>query len=174
MTIQLAVQEVAALVDCVASAPVVGKWWPKKLGVCKRADKVKVRQCAGSHLSRVNFTMNRSFKVFDLVATPTLPTVSCEFSLDAEVFEIRNDDSMLGLHSLAENATLVDSQERRMRKAIPDLVISSSMRWIASVSVLDLYLEPLMDGDIVLLIDTLEGYARYVIWFSSPEAARLL
>ena len=40
------------------------------------------------------------------------------------------------------------------------LVIPCSVRWIPSVTVLDLYLEPLEDGEIVLIIDASEQYSR--------------
>ena len=55
-------EAVEAIVDCVASVPVVGKRLPKKLGVWKRARKVHDRQSDGSHLSGGNFIVNTSFK----------------------------------------------------------------------------------------------------------------
>ena len=64
----------------------------QNLGVWKSAQKVNVRQGNGSHLSGGNFIVNTSFKVFDLVASPTSPTVLCKFSSDAEVLDIGNTD----------------------------------------------------------------------------------
>ena len=85
-----------AIVDCAASAPVVGKRLAKKLGVWKRARKVNVRQGDGSHLSVGNFIVNTSLKVFVLVSS-TSPTVLGKFSLDAEVLDIGNKDCILAL-----------------------------------------------------------------------------
>ena len=94
--IQLAGEEVEAIVDCAASAPGVGKRLAKKLGVWKRARKVNVRQGDGSHLSGGNFIVNTSLKVFVLVSS-TSPTVLGKFSLDAEVLDIGNKDCILAL-----------------------------------------------------------------------------
>ena len=171
--IQLAGEEVEAIVDCTASAPVVGKRLAKKLGVWKRARKVNVRQGDGSHLSGGNFIVNTSFKVFDLVSSTTSPTVLGKFSLDGEVLDIGNKDCILSLSWLTENGFLVDTQERCLRNAISGLVIPGSVRWIPSVTVLDLNLEPLEDDAIVLIIDASEQYSRYGTWFSSQQAARL-
>ena len=95
--------------DCAASAPVVGQRLAKKLGVWKAARKVNVRQGDRSHLSGGNFIVNISFKVFDLVSSPTSPTVLGKFSLDAEVLDIGNKDCILGLSWLTENDFLVDT-----------------------------------------------------------------
>ena len=83
--------------DCAASAPVVGKWLAKELGVLKRAREVNVRHGDGSHLSAGHFIVNTSFKVLDLVSSPTFPTVLGKFPLNAEVLDIRNKDCILGL-----------------------------------------------------------------------------
>ena len=131
----------------------VGKRLAKKLGVWKRAQKVNVRQGDISHLSGGNFIVNTSFKVFDLVASPTSPTVLGKFSLDAELLYIGNKDGILGLSWLTENACLVDTQEQCLRNAISGLVIPCSLRWMPSLSVLALNLEPLEDGEIMLIID---------------------
>ena len=74
---------------------------------------------------------------------------------------------------MTENGFLVDTQERCLRNAISGLVIPCSVRWIASVTVLDLDLEALEDGEIVLIIDASERYSRYATCFSSQQAARL-
>ena len=116
--------------DCAAGAPVVGKRFAKKLGVWKRARKVNVRQGDGSHLSGGNFIVNTWFKVFDFISSPTSATVLPKFSLDAEVLDIANKDSMLGLSWLTENGLLADTLERCLRNAISGLVIPSSVRLI--------------------------------------------
>ena len=77
--IQLAAEAVAAIVDCAASAPVVGKRLAKKLGVWTRALKVNVRQGDGSHLSGGNFIVNTWFKVFDFITSPPSTTASRKF-----------------------------------------------------------------------------------------------
>ena len=140
---------VEPIVDCAASAPVVGKRLAKKLGVWKSARKIKVRQGDGSHLSGGNLIVNTSFKVFDLVSPITSPTVLCKFSLDAEVLDIGNKDCILGLSWLTENGFLVDIQQRCLRNSISGLVVPCSVGWITSVTVLDLDLKPLEDGEIV-------------------------
>ena len=77
--IQLAREEVAEIVDGAASAPVVGKWLAKRLGVWKRARRVNVWQGDGSYLSGGNFIVHTTFKVFDLVSGPASPTVLGKF-----------------------------------------------------------------------------------------------
>ena len=171
--IQLTGEEVEAIVDCAASAPVVGKRLAKKLGVWQRAWKVNVRQGDGSHLSRVNFIVNISFKVYDLVCSTTSPTVLGNFSLDAKVLNIGNEDCIFCLSWLPENSFLVDTQERCLWNAISGLVIPCSVRWIPSVTVSDLDLEPLEDGEIVLIIDASKRYSHYATCFSSQQAPRL-
>jgi len=57
-------EEVDAIVDCTASAPMVGERLVKKMGVWKRAKKVNVNQGDGSNLSGENFVINISFQVF--------------------------------------------------------------------------------------------------------------
>ena len=81
---------------------------------------------------------------------------------------------MLGLSWLTKNGILVDTQERCLRNAISGLVIPCSVRWIPSVIVFDLDLQPLEDGEIVLSIDASERYFRYATCFASQQAARLL
>ena len=54
---------------------------------------------------------------------------------------------------------------------LPVFFIVCSVRWIPSVTVLDLDLMPLEDGEIVLLIEATERYPHYATCFSSEEAA---
>ena len=121
--------------DRAASALVVGKRLAKKLVVWQRARKVNVSQGAGSHLSVGNFIVHTSFKVFDLVSSPTSSTVLGKFSLDAEGLDIGNEDSILGFSWLTANGFLVDTQECCLRNAMSGLVIPCSIRWIPSVTV---------------------------------------
>ena len=133
--IQLAAEEVEAIVEYTASAPVVGKRLAKKLGVWKSARKVDVVQGNGSRLSGGNFIVNTSFKRFDLVSSTTSSPVFGKFSLDAEVLHIGNQDCIWGLSCFTENSFLVDTQERCSRNAISGLLIPWSVRWIPSVTV---------------------------------------
>ena len=105
-------EEVEAIVDCAASATVVGKRSAKKLAVWKRARKVNVRQGDGSHLSGGNFIVNTSFKVVNLVLPATAPTVLYKILLHAEVLDIGNKDCISCLSWLTENSFLVDTQHR--------------------------------------------------------------
>ena len=57
-------EEAEAVVDTRASASVVGKRLAHKLGIWKRARKVKVSQGDGSSL-RGDFVVNTSFKIID-------------------------------------------------------------------------------------------------------------
>ena len=86
----LAREEIEAVVDTGASASVVGKRLARKLGIWKRARKVKVRQGDESHLGG-NFVVNTTFKVMDS------SSVLDKFMMDAEVLDIGNRDMILGL-----------------------------------------------------------------------------
>ena len=92
----LAGEEVEALVDTGASASVVEKRLAGKLGIWKRARKVKVVQVDGSFLGG-NFVVNTTFKVMDL------SSVLGKFGMDAEVLDIGNRDVILGLYWWMEN-----------------------------------------------------------------------
>ena len=98
----LAGEEVEAVVDTGASASVVGKRLAQKLGMWKRARKVKVRQGDGSFLGG-NFVVHTRFKVMDV------SSVLGKFTMDAEVLDIGNRDVILGLSWLTENGFSVDT-----------------------------------------------------------------
>ena len=87
--VYLAGEEVKAVVDTGASASVVGKRLARKLGIWKRAKKVKVRQGDGSSLVG-NFVVNATFKVMDS------SSILGKFAMDAEVLDIGNRDVILG------------------------------------------------------------------------------
>ena len=124
-------------------------------------------------MSGGNFIVNTWFKVFVRVSFTTSPTVLGKFSLDAKVLNIGNKDCILDLSWLTENDLLVDTQERCFRNAISGLVIPCSVRWIPSVKVLDLNLEPLEDGELMLIMDASEPFSRYSTCPSCRQAARL-
>ena len=154
----------------VASAPVVGKWLAKKLGVWNRARMVNIGQGHDSYLSERNFIVNTWFHVFDLVSSAI---VLRKFSFDAEVFDIGDEDCMLHMSCFTENSFLVDMQERCIRNPISGLIVSCSVRWIHSVPVMNLYVEPLEDVEIAWIMDASEWYNRYTRCVSWQPAARL-
>ena len=84
----LAGEEVEAVVDTGASASAAGKHLAHKLGIWKRARKVKVRQGDGSSLEG-NFVRNTTFKVMDLSSSLG------KITIDAEVMDIGNRDVIL-------------------------------------------------------------------------------
>ena len=98
--------------DTGASASVVRKRLARKLGIWKRARKVKVRQGDGSFLGG-NFVVNTTFKVMDS------SLVLGKFAMDAEVLDIGNRDVILGLSWLTENGFSVDTQDRCLRNVNP-------------------------------------------------------
>jgi len=74
---------------------------------------------------------------------------------------------------LEEHGFWVDTQARCLRQDISGLVIPCSIRWIPSISILDLNLEPLEDDEILLIIDAGERYSCYAQCFSTEQGARL-
>ena len=93
---------VEAVVDSGASAPVIGKRLACKLGVWKRARKVRVKQGDGSGLEG-RYVANTSIKVIDAGSQ------SVKFGLDAEVLDIGDRDCILGLSWLLENVCSMDT-----------------------------------------------------------------
>ena len=83
-------ESVVGIVDCAASATVVGTRLAQKLGVWKRTQKVNVRHGDESHLSVGNFIVNTSLKVYYFLTSPTSATVLSKFSLYAELLYIGN------------------------------------------------------------------------------------
>ena len=97
----------------------------------------------------------------------------CKLLFYADVLDIGNQDCICGLSCLTENGFLIDTTERCLRYTISGVVIACSVRWIALVSVLDLYLERLEAGHIVLIIEASERSSRYATWCASQQATRL-
>ena len=162
--LHLAGEEVEAVVDTGASASVVGKRLARKLGIWKRARKVKVRQGDGSSLGR-NFVVNTMFKIMNL------SSVLGKFAMDAEVLDIGNRDVILGLTWLTENGFSVDTQDKCLRNVNTGQVIPWSVRWIPKVLIIEE--ELLEDGKILLIIDASEQYSHYAKCFSAEQAAKL-
>ena len=103
MTVELplAGENVESLIDTRESASVVGKRLAHKLGIWKRARKVKVKQRDGS-LLRGNIVVNTMFQVMD--SSLGLG----KFAMDTEVLDIGNRVVILGLSWLTENGFSVD------------------------------------------------------------------
>ena len=140
-------EKLEAIVDTGASASVVGKHLARKLGIWKRARKVKVRQGDRSSLGG-NFVVNTTFKVMDL------SSVVGKFAMNGEVLDIGNRDIILGLSWLTENGFSVDTQDKCLRNVNTGQVISCSVRWIPEVLIMEE--ELLEDGEILLIIDASE------------------
>jgi len=87
----IAGEEVDAVVDTGASAPVIGERIAKILGCWKRARKVKVRQGDGLTLAGGKYVVNTMFKGF------SEGSLLGRFTLDAEVLDIGKRDVILGL-----------------------------------------------------------------------------
>jgi len=96
-----------------------------------------------------------------------------KFSLDTEVLDIRNKDVILDLSWLTENGFGIDTQDRCQRNTSLGLFLPCSIRWIPSVTVLDMESEPLKDGGVLQIIEASEHYLHYAQYFSIPQAARL-
>jgi len=146
----IAGEEVEAIVDCAASATVVGERLAKKMCVWKRARKVNVKQGNGTNRSGGNFVVNTMIQILqDKVFIS-------KFSLDTEVLDIGNKDLILSLSWLVENGFMVDTEGRCLRNVNTGIVIKCSVRWIPSVTSLDLDLEPIVDSEVLLIIDVRE------------------
>jgi len=79
--------------------------------------------------------VNTIFKVF------SEESLLDRFTLDAEVLDIGKQDIILGLSLYQKHAFWVDTQGRCLRKDLLGLVIPDSIRYIHSITVLDLDLE---------------------------------
>ena len=133
-----------AVVDTGASAPVIGRRLAVKLGVWKRARKVKMKQGDGSSLVG-KYIVNTSFEVYDSSSGLV------KFAMDAEVLDIGNREIILGLSWLTENGFSVDTQDRCLRNIYTGQVIACSVRWIPQD--LTIEEETLEDVKISLMID---------------------
>ena len=54
------------------------------------------------------------------------------------------------------------------------LVIPCSVRWIPSVTLIDIDVKPIVDDDVLLILDVREGYNHYTQVCSAEQAAHLL
>ena len=160
----LAGDEVEAVVDTGAGGSVVGKHLARKLGMWKGARKVRVRQGDGNHFGG-NFVANATFQVMDSYS------VLGEFAMDTEGLDIGNRDVILRFFWLTENGFSVDIQNRYVRNVNSGQVIPCSVRCIPEVLIMEE--EAVVDGEILLIINTSEQYACYTLYFSAKQAARL-
>jgi len=138
------------VIDSAVSALVVGKRLAIKMGIWKRARKVNVKQGDRTTLSGGNYVVNSSFRVY------FEGSLLGKFSLDAEVLDIGKKDVILDLSWLVENGLMVDTQERCLRNVKTGLVVPCSVRWIPLVTLIDIDVEPMLDGDVLLILDVCE------------------
>ena len=155
------------MIDNVTSTPVVGKRLAIKIDIWKRARKVNVKQGDGSTLSGGNYVVNSLFRVY------SKGSLLGKFSLDAEVLDLGKKDVILGLSWLVENRLMVDTQQRCLSNIETGLVIPRSVRWILSVTLINIDIEPMVDGDILLILNVRERYNRYAQVYSAEQAAHL-
>lgn len=143
----------------------VGKHLAPKLGIWKKAIKVKIRQGDGSSL-KGNFIVHTLFKAMDS------SLVLCKFEIDTEVWDVGNRNVILGLCWLTETGFAVDIQDRCLRNGNTSKVICYSVRWIHKVLIVEQ--ELVEDGKILLKIDASKRYSCCGQCFSIEQAARLL
>ena len=62
----------------------------------------------------------------------------------------------MGLSWLVENGFSIDVEARCLRNVSTGLVVPCSVRYIPTVTVIDLEEEPLEDGEMLLIIDATE------------------
>ena len=93
LTVQILIagEEVEAIVESSASAPVIESRIAKKLSVLKRARKVKVRQGDESYVSR------RKYGVNTLISVSSCGDFVGKFPLDVEVLDIGKRAIVLSL-----------------------------------------------------------------------------
>ena len=96
-----------------------------------------------------------------------------KFSLDAEVSDIGKKDCILRLSWLVDHGFSIDVEARCLRNVTTGLLIPWSVRYIPTVTVIDLEEEPLEDGEMLLIIDASERYSRYAQCLSAEQAAIL-
>ena len=104
-----------------------------RMGIWKRGSMISVKQGDGSSLIGGNFIVNSSLQVFD-----SSHTLLGKVSLDAEVLDIGKKDFILGLSWLVENGFSIDVEARCLRNVTTGLVIPCSVRYIPTVTVIDL------------------------------------
>ena len=101
-----------------------------------------------------------------------LSSVLGKFAIDGELLDIGNMDITLGMSWLTENGFSVDTRDRCLSNVHTSQVIPYLVRWIPEVLIMAE--EPFQDYEILLIIDTSEGYSCYAQCFSAKQAARLL
>lgn len=140
--------EIEAIVDCGASAPVVGPKVAKRLGVWKRRNQVSISQGDGTKLKGGNFVVNTTFSIQKFTPFSQLqpssqpqPQPSSQphkFALDAEVLDIGRRDIVLGLSWLKENNLVVNTPEARLENNTAGYIIPCNTYQIPTVMALNL------------------------------------
>ena len=175
-----------AVVDIAATALVVGKGIAKHLGVLKRAQKAVVWQANRSKVKRGKVIVNTSFVILhiQLPSSTSFPNFTSilssnlspsKFSLDAEVFDLRHKDIILGLSWLCENGFSVDIPNSCLFNSVTGITISCTTHNIPSITLCSIDNEKfeLEEGEILLILHTRKQYSRYATVFSAEQAACL-
>ena len=139
----LAREAVEAVVVSGASSAVVGNYLICKVGIWKRAKKVKVKQVYGSFMVG-NIVVNMSLKVMHFLL------VLFKFAIETKVLDIESRDVILSLSSLTENRFSMDAKDRCLRNVNTGQVIHCSVGWIPEVLIIE---EELLEHREILLIN---------------------
>ena len=91
--------------------------------------------------------------------------------MDPKVLDITNKDVVLGLSWLTENGFSLDMPDRCLRNVNTSQLISSSVRWILEVLIVQE--ELLEDIKMLQIIDASKRYSRYTQWFSAKQVVKL-
>ena len=89
------------------------------------------------------------------------------------MLDIGKKDVVLGLFWLKETGFVVDPMDRCLRNVSTTLIIACSVRWINTLSLLNLKVERLEEGEVLLILAASKEYCRYVQAFYAQQAATL-
>ena len=151
--IQIAEMTVEAVVDCRATGPLVGRGVAVRMGIWKRATKARIRQADKSQVKDGKYIVNSSFLIPSAIEpqgtqgsdnsvsgkrSSSSSSFFNKFCLDAEVFDIRQKEVILGLSWLKENGFSVDVPNFRLINEISGVIIPCTTRYLWSITLLSL------------------------------------
>ena len=173
--VKIAGLTVKAIVDCGASAPIMGPRIAKRLGVWRKAHKLDIHQGDGSKLRGGRYVANTRFStIVNTINTNTNTPNATEmkmFDLDVEVVNIGSRDLILGTSWLEENKLDVSMHERRLIHK--DYCIMGDAYSIPTIALMTPDERIDLSTDIVLIIDASDKYVKYQQAFSAEQASRL-